>query len=621
MTQVQRAISLASAPVLAIIVYWRAFVTWFANDDFGWLGLRLSVGDFSTLLDVLFEPQAQGTVRVLSERLLFLVLPSLFGINALPFRIVTFVTLFAALWLVNEIGTKLTGSRFAGIAAALIWVASPNLVIPLTWASAYNQILCSFLLLAAFYSHLRWLETGRRKWIVLEWVAYIAGFGALELTVMYPAIVLLYHACAYRRKWASAIALAIPAAAFTAIHLFLIPKTTVSIYAFSIDSRLISTLAKYVGWTIGPSRLGGLVREWLRTPGYIATVAIGLALLVFAAQKLRRREWIVLFCAGWFALLIAPVAPLANHITDYYVTIPSIGFAWLAGWAIASAWQSSVVLRAASVILTVVYFSGSIAESSPAITFFQQRSERIHRLLTAMQNSLKGHEDSIVVIRGVDNDLFHTGFQDDPFRLLGASKVYLAPGTESGIAARADLGGLTRFRYTNDALLTAIEKNRAIVLEAGPLNTVDITERFRRIVEAEFLAQHRNFVDVGNPMYAARLGPTWYPIENGFRWMPKVATVMIAGPKTASEKLWVSGYAAAAALASGPVTMHFRVAGKEVGKETLTKPNVRFEAAFPIPADLIGQYEVEVAVEAGKTFTPPSDRRELGMIFGTFAIK
>jgi hypothetical protein len=159
--------------VLALALYWRAFVTWFLNDDFAWIGLRLGVVDLSTLSDALFDPAAQGTVRVLSERVYFLVLSSLFGLHALPYRIVTFLTWIAALCLVNRIAARLTGSQMAGVLAALLCAANPNMIRPLTWASAYNQVLCACLLLAAFYAHLRWLESGERKWIVAEWAAYL----------------------------------------------------------------------------------------------------------------------------------------------------------------------------------------------------------------------------------------------------------------------------------------------------------------------------------------------------------------------------------------------------------------------------------------------------------------
>ncbi len=165
MIPMQRAAYLAAPPLVALLCYWRAFLTWFANDDFPWIGLRLGVHDWSSFQDALFQPAAQGTVRVLSERVFFLLFSALFGLHSLPYRIATLATFIAALCLMNRIVARLTGSDLAGAAAALLWAVNPNLVIPITWASAYNQVLCAFLLLAAFYARLRWLESSDRKWI------------------------------------------------------------------------------------------------------------------------------------------------------------------------------------------------------------------------------------------------------------------------------------------------------------------------------------------------------------------------------------------------------------------------------------------------------------------------
>jgi hypothetical protein len=278
-------------------------------------------------------------------------------------------------------------------------------------------------------------------------------------------------------------------------------------------------------------------------------------------------------------------------------------------------------MRAVAVVLAALFVAGAAAEIACMTKFFQERGRRMQNLLLTIQESVRVHQDSIFVLRAVDNDLFQFGFQDDPFRLVGAKKVYLFPGTEASVQARADLGGVARFKLTEAEMLTALSQNRARILDAGPVQTLDITERFKEMLQAHALAQRRNFVDVGDPAYAARLGSEWYPVENGFRWMPKAATIRIAGPKTAQDKLYVTGYAAPTALASGPVTMRFWAGGKDVGKTLLAKPGEKFAMSFPLPAQLVGQYEIDITIEASKTFKPPTDQRELGMIFGTFEIK
>ena len=88
---------------------------------------------------------------------------SLFGLDATPFRIVIFATQFANLALVAAIGTRLTGRRAAGFWAAVFWVVNGALVEPLGWVCVYNQVMCAFFLLLAFYFLLRSVEADRGR--------------------------------------------------------------------------------------------------------------------------------------------------------------------------------------------------------------------------------------------------------------------------------------------------------------------------------------------------------------------------------------------------------------------------------------------------------------------------
>ena len=95
-------------PLICLAVFWRVPFIWFLTDDFGWFILPQHVHGLPSLLGVLFHPEAQDTVRVLSERVLA------------PFRVCTLATWFAVLTLANAIGVRLTGSRLAGVAAAVL---------------------------------------------------------------------------------------------------------------------------------------------------------------------------------------------------------------------------------------------------------------------------------------------------------------------------------------------------------------------------------------------------------------------------------------------------------------------------------------------------------------------
>ena len=67
---------------------------------------------------------AQGTIRPWSERAFFLAFESIFGVNALPFRICVFLTQCANLTLLAAISRRLTGSLLAGFSAAILWLVN-----------------------------------------------------------------------------------------------------------------------------------------------------------------------------------------------------------------------------------------------------------------------------------------------------------------------------------------------------------------------------------------------------------------------------------------------------------------------------------------------------------------
>src|SRR6266481_274460 len=96
-------------PLLCLAIYGRGLAAWFQADDFAWLALRLHVHDWPSLREALFAPMAQGTIRLWSERAFFMGLESLFGLNAVPFRVVVFLTQCANLALLAAVTRRITG--------------------------------------------------------------------------------------------------------------------------------------------------------------------------------------------------------------------------------------------------------------------------------------------------------------------------------------------------------------------------------------------------------------------------------------------------------------------------------------------------------------------------------
>jgi hypothetical protein len=98
-------------------------------------------------------------MRPLGENAYWLVLPAIFGADALPLHIAAFLTQCASLLLLGSVVRRLTKSGIAAFSAQILWMANIGLAPALGWSSIYNQILSGFFFLLAFYFLLRYVES------------------------------------------------------------------------------------------------------------------------------------------------------------------------------------------------------------------------------------------------------------------------------------------------------------------------------------------------------------------------------------------------------------------------------------------------------------------------------
>ncbi|MEO8025108.1 MAG: hypothetical protein ABI823_01460 [Bryobacteraceae bacterium] len=621
--------------LVCLAAFYPAFQVWFLRDDFRWLGLRHLMAESATPWATMLAPYAQGTIRVLSERVFFVGLSSLFDMNAFPFHAVVFLTQFASLALAAKLGGKLTGSRAAGIVGACLWAVSPRLAVPMYWTSAYNQILCAFLLLAALACLDRHLETGKSAWLVAQYLLFLLSFGALELGVVYPVIALVWVWMFGRDKWKSTIGLWLIAIAFAVGQLTLIPKSTSPVYQMFFDGRLLTNLGDYIVWAMGPARIGYMVDESLRWYGFAFA---GLLIAALGLYAIARRDRAILFCGVWFMAFLAPVLPLANHVSDYYLAIPSLGVCWALGWMLTDFWRlghtvqprlwtRGRAMQLIGMLLGACFVIGSVWEIRETIAYYAEQTNRLKAVVQSVQSAHQNGSDKLILLHGVDNDLFGAGFQDDPFYTAGSAKsvnrplVYLAPGSEEGLSARADLGGISRYVIAPDRAARALDLDQAVVLQVAGPDVIDVTAKYRAIARAQRAAMRRTSADLGDPGSADLLGTGWYPPENGFRWMAKTATLRLSAPQKAGEKIYIDGYVPAGAIAGGPLALTVRVNGAVMGVQVLTKANAMLGIAFLLPPGIAGQKEIAIQLEVSRTFRPPNDARDLGIILSRIAIR
>jgi hypothetical protein len=619
--------------LVCLLIHWQGFTAWFRADDFAWLSNFNRIHGFHDLLAILFGPQAQGTIRPFSERAFFVIGYGLFGLDALPFRIAIFATQFAALALAALVGAKLTGSRAAGFCAALLWTVNSTTVQPLSWACVYNQVMCAFFLLLAFYFLLRHIEAGdenpaarldekgheshygsryNSRYKICEWVVFLLGFGALELNVVYPVLAAAYTLLCARKFFRGTLPMLAVSIGYTIVHTLAAPPPATGVYAMHFRPSMLRTLAVYWTWSIGPVFLptSRHIRLWMLLAG-VAVVSVGL--LVFAARRWRAGRRAALFCLVWYLVTFAPMLPLRDHVTEYYPYIPVIGLAWLGGWGLVEAWRSGSGGRATAVAMAALYAAMVLPRTVTSSEWNHRLTIKARDLVEGVARARELHPGEAILLYGADDEQFLNAIHQKAFSLLGMNNVYLVPGSEKQIPEPAGWGRVEDYILAPDIVARALDLDELQVYDVHGGVLRNITTDYSDTFSESGLPLR---ISAGDPLTAYLLGPEWYALDVDHRWMPKRATLRIGAPAEPGKKLHLSGYLPDAL---GAVQVTVTVDGAPLPPQPV-RPGP-FEAVFPLPDSVVGKSEMLVAVEASRTYRPPEDGRELGFSFGVFEVR
>ncbi len=606
--------------VFCLAVYWYGLKAWFSGDDFLWLGLSPRVHDWKSLWDALFTPTRHGTFRPLSERAFFLVFRALFDLDNVPYRIWVFLTQFGSLVLTASIVWRLTGLRLAGFLAPIIWTANSNVAQVMSWDSAYMQILCGFCLLLAFHFFLRYIETGRRRYYLLQWAVFLAGFLVMESNVMYPVLAASYTALCARKHFRATLPLFGASAVYGALHMALIPKAAAGPYAMHLDASILTTFAAYWRLVFSPFRL-----HWLTgMPGWLgdaALVGATLGLIAFIAWQARRRNWLPLFFLAWYVVLLAPLLPLRDHVVPYILTLPVSGIAMLGAYAVALSWRAARPARAAAAFALALYLFVSTPAAFAGARWWTAHSKALKPLVLGVQRAAELHPNKVILLTGVTDDMFWGAIADGGFKAVGAPNTYLAPETEAAISPHPELADIKQFIVPAPVIAQAIDNRALVVYSAGGDRLKNITQTYTTLFARSPHGLFPRRLDVGPPLANPFLGPGWSPSEATFRWMGKTASLRLAAPLSALARLYIKGFAPAFLFANGPITMTLRINGRTLPPQSIPNTRQHFEFEVPLPAGLEGQPALDVTIELDRVTRLPGEDRHLGLIFGVFEVR
>ncbi|MGO9893065.1 MAG: glycosyltransferase family 39 protein [Bryobacteraceae bacterium] len=606
-------------PVFCLVLYFYGLRAWYQQDDFAWLGQRYRIANIHDFLLAVLGPSRHGTFRPLSERLFFLICGRLFGTDAFPAHLCVFLTQLGNLALVSSIARRISGSRVAGFLAPILWTANGALAFPMAWSSAYMQILCAFSMLLAFHFFLRYIETGKRSWYLLQWLVFLIGFGVMESMIVYPAIAALYALLEARKYWRATVPLFGASLLFLALHLALVPRQPTFTYSMHFDAAMAATLGTYWKWALVPWNWASIHSSaaWLARSLRIVFTA---AALGYAAWSAWRKRMLPLFGLAWFGILLCPVLPLKDHISYYYLTLPAIGIGLTGAFAAASAARRGWLDRTITAAILLLFLMVQAPYAAASCAWFYRRSQHIKDVVVAVAAVRQSSPGKTIVLTGVGDDLFYSAIWDQPFRAFGIGDVYVDPAERSKIAPDPALGDISPLFIDASVLQQLLIANDVEVLSAATPVLIDVTPRFEAAAKSSAQSMPRR-LNPGSGLSQPFLRGTWYEPDGDHRWMGKSAGVVLAGPPSPGQQLHIGVYCPQAQVSPGRLTGKVAVDGREIGELSLSKGDAPFEAAFPLPQESVGKPKIEVGIQLDRTFRAPGDVRELGLVINSFEIR
>ncbi len=246
-----------------------------------------------------------------------------------------------------------------------------------------------------------------------------------------------------------------------------------------------------------------------------------------------------------------------------------------------------------------------------------ERSRAAKRFLEALRQARASHPDKTILLTGVSSELFYSVIYDHGPLAVRLSEVYLAPDSE-GIAPQPGLDAVSNFELPARITLAALRAGDIIVYDASGSNLKNVTSLYAVNAPERLKDAPPRRIDLGEKLIAAQLGPGWYEHQVNHRWMGERAEVRLAAPRSAGERLHIRAIYPDH-YHVGTIYLTVLVNGIPAGRAAICDSRSS-ELTFSLPASVTGLSEMTVTLEAGPTFRPPGDTRNLSLAFGVIEL-
>jgi hypothetical protein len=253
------------------------------------------------------------------------------------------------------------------------------------------------------------------------------------------------------------------------------------------------------------------------------------------------------------------------------------------------------------------------------VTWWQRRSIAIQHMVLSVARAHQLHPNQAILLDGVDEQLFRAGMYHHPFLIFDATAVYLTPGSAARIGP-LDVP-VEDFELSGGPTVRGLDHGQVVVYQIGGRRLKAITSSYIDTIAPKLNTDPPRRIEVSNPLLGYLFGPGWYPAEEGFRWMTQRATLRMGGPRTRSDRLYLNGFYPPALLNAAPMPIRVLADRMTIGEILMKAEDGEFHTNLSLPDQLVGKNQLEVVIEAGRTFRVGNDSRELSLAFRSLEIR
>lgn len=401
-----------SAFIISLFMFIPSINGFFTHDDFYFLKISKidSVGDFIGFFDPAKDVSGIGVYRPLPLRVYYFLGSTLFKLNPVGLRVISFATFFLDIFLVEYLAKLLSKNDKIAALSVFLYAISVTHFGQLYYVGAYQELLVTFFVLSSV------ILFAKSKTFI-SFIFYVLALMSKETAVVLPALYLLVYFYQNKSKinktyLKQLIKSLVPFVLLLVIYLYLkffhfgTIEGNSYIWNFSLK-RALNTVVWYFLWCLNlPETLvdfvgpgfhlnPNLMKYWSAQmiPIFILftiqAVLILFALIKSLKSKILNFRSVVFFSIFWFLITILPIVFLPLHKFTYYLTLPLFGVVFLLSYLFVNL-KSKIYILFCVIWVAISLFSLRLTRQTNWITKGSETAKKVYVYMEENMNDLKG---------------------------------------------------------------------------------------------------------------------------------------------------------------------------------------------------------------------------------------